>query len=285
MAFGSGMQAGAELGAGLGAVGGSLLARGGADNSRRRARGELAAWRALYQGINPEVQVQHEEAYNLGPSAVEEVGTSLDPSTRAAQARALRTLMGVGAEGGMDPQSQAALLQAQAAAAREQRAAQGALRQSFASRGTGGGGLELGLSAAAGQQAANANAMAGAQAAADARARQLQALASGAGLAGQMRGADYGQAMDRAGARDRVAEYNARNSQAVRGRNIDRQYAATQQSLDNRFRRADGQAASYARGVNMYMDEAERKMREGQGMGSAIGRAGGAAVGAMFGGG
>ena len=85
MAFGSGMAAGAEIGAGLGAVGGSLLGRSGAENARGRARGELAAWRALYQGINPIVQTDVEETYNLGPSAVEDVGASLDPATRAAQ--------------------------------------------------------------------------------------------------------------------------------------------------------------------------------------------------------
>lgn len=118
-----------------------------------------------------------------------------------------------------------------------------------------------------------------------ARARQLQALASGASLAGQMRGMDYGQAMDRAGARDRVAEYNARNSQAVRGRNIDRRFAADQQTINNRFRRADGQAAGYNRAADMYEEDARRIMAESQGIGSAVGRGVGAAAGAMFGGG
>jgi len=275
---------GGDLLGGLGGLAGSLLGDAGAENARREARGTLAAWRGLYQGINPIVSAVKEEEVGLGPSAMEGVASEVDPSSRAAQVSALRSLMGIANEGGMDPQSRAALLQAQGAAARERAATTGALRQSFQSRGMGGGGMELALATGAGQQAANANAMAGVQAAADARTRQLQALSQGAGLAGQVRGQDYSQAADRAGARDRVAEYNARNQQAVRGRNADRAYTAQQQTVDNRFRSAAGQAGAMAGQVDEASREAERRARQGYAIGGAAGSLLGSVGGGLLGG-
>lgn len=284
MAYG-GMQAGADIGGGVGGVLGGWLGGSAAENERRRIRGNLSSMRALYSELNPIVQAGYEDTYDVGPSAMEGVASELDPTLRSSQLQALRALMDVGTEGGMDPQSRAALMQANANAAREARAQQGALRQDFQSRGLGGGGLELGLRAAAGQQAANANAMAGVQAAADARARQIAALQSGAALAGNVRGADYGQAADRAQARDRVAELNARNRQDVQGRNIDRQYNAAQQTFQNRFARAGGEADALRANTEYQRAEEERRARQGYAAGGAIGSGLGAIGGAIFGGG
>lgn len=271
----------------LGGIGGGIGAWLGGDASedeRKRAEETLRSIGRLYEGVNPYVSAGHEDAFDLGPSAMEGVASQVDPAMRSAQLQALRGLMDAGANGGMDAQSRAALMQGQAMAAREQRAQQGALRQDFQARGMGGGGLELGLRAAAGQQSANANAMAGVQAAGDARSRALSALQSGAGIAGQVRGADYSQAADRAGARDRVAEYNSRNRQGVAGRNIDRTMDARQQTVNNQFRRADGQAGALSGQVQMSREEAERRRQQGYAVGGALGSAAGAVGGGFLGG-
>lgn len=264
-----------------GAIGGLIGDRAG-EADRRRAMANLNAIRGLYQGINPNVQAGYEETYNLGPSAMEGVASQVDPAMRSTQLAALRSLMETAGQGGFDAQSQAVLMQAQGQAAQQQRALQGALRQDFAARGRAGGGAELALRAAGQQQSANANAMAGVQAAADARARAMAALQSGASLAGQVRGADYSQAADAAGARDRIAEYNSRNSQAVRGRNIDRQYDAAQQTLNNRFRRADGEAGAMRAQSDYLMQQEQRRRELAQGVGSAVGRGAGAVAGGYF---
>lgn len=265
-----------------GAIGGFIGDRAGEDE-RRRAMANLNAIRGLYEGINPYVQAGVEETYNLGPSAMEGVASQVDPTMRSTQLAALRSLMETAGQGGFDAQSQAALMQAQGQAAQQQRAQQGALRQDFAARGRAGGGTELALRAAGQQQSANANAMAGVQAAADARARALAALQSGASLAGQVRGTDYAQAADVAGARDRIAEYNSRNSQAVAGRNIDRRYQADQQTYNNRLGRADRQAGAMRDQSSYLMDQERRRREMGQGLGSAVGRGAGAVGGGYFG--
>lgn len=264
-----------------GAIGGFIGDRAGEDE-RRRAQQYLDAIQGLYREIDPTVRAYREETHNLGPSAMEGVASSLDPTLRSTQLAALRDLMGVAEAGGFDAQSRAQLAQAQGAAAQQQRAQQGALRQDFAGRGMAGGGSELALRAAAQQQAANANSMAGVQAAADARTRALAALQSGASLAGQVRGADYAQASDLAGARDRIAEYNSRNSQAVNARNLDRLTQAEQATINNRFRRAGGRADAYRDQAGMMMDRERRNREMGQGLGGAVGRGAGAVGGGYW---
>lgn len=275
---------GTNLVGGIGAGIGAWLGADASEEERKRAEETLRSIERLYEGVNPYVSAGHEDTFNLGPSAMEGVASQVDPTLRSTQLQALRGLMDAGTSGGMDAQSRASLMQGQAMAAREQRAQQGALRSDFQQRGMGGGGLELGLRAAAGQQAANANAMAGVQAAGDARQRALAALQSGAGIAGQVRGADYGQAADRANSRDRVAEYNSRNSQGVAGRNIDRALGARQQTVNNQFRQADGRAGALQGQVQMSREEAERRRQQGYAVGGMLGSAAGAVGGGVLGG-
>lgn len=278
------MDRGGDLLGGIGGSIGAYLGGKAGDEERERAEATLRSLRALYGEINPYVQAGYEDTQQLGPSAMDGVASELDPTTRSAQLQALRALMGAADSGGMDAQSRAALMQGEAMAARNARAAQGAVRQSFEGRGMGGGGLQLGLQAAAGQEAANAQALAGVQAAGDARTRALAALQSGAGLAGQVRGADYAQAADRAGARDRVAEANMRNRQAVQGRNIDRQADAQQRTFANRMARAGGEAGALGALAGMSREEAQRRERRGVAMGEGIGSAVGAVGGGLIGG-
>jgi hypothetical protein len=268
----------------LGAVGGAFGAFIGDQKANEERRKQLLTLQAMYrnfESIRPEMFAEAEEAYNMDPSAFEGVAAQMDPATRNAQMLALKELQQVGLAGGMDPQSRAAEAQALAGSAQQVRAQQGALLNSFAARGMGGGGNALGAALAAQQGAAQTNAMGGLQSAADSRSRQLAALRDSASLAGQVRGMDYGQASDLAGARDRVAEYNTRNRQAIAGANIDRRYAAQGDTINNRFRRADGMAGTGKMKADYFMSEQDRKRRMGAAIGTGVGGTVGAVGGAI----
>lgn len=258
----------------FGAIGGAIGAWQGdldAGEDRRKQLQLLQYNLRDFDGINPLVQAQIEEAYGLGPSAYEGIAAQMDPATRNAQMDALRELGRVGLEGGMDAQSRAQQAQALAASAQQVQAQQGALLNSYAARGMAGSGASLGAALAAQQGAAQANAMGGLQAAADSRQRQLAALRDSGAIASQVRGQDYGQAADLAGARDRVAEANQRNRQAVQGRNIDRTMQARQQTIGNQLARANGMAGSRRDMADYYMSEQDRRRRNGAAVGTGIG--------------
>lgn len=276
----------------FGAIGGAIGAWAGDQNANEDRRKQLEILRKLYanyESLNPVITAETEEAYNLGPSDMEGVAARLDPATRNAQMAALQELQRVGLEGGMDAQSRSQQAQALAASAQQTRAQQGALLNSFAARGMGGGGNALGAALSAQQGSAQANALGGLQAAADSRSRQMAALRDSSSLASQVRGQDYGQATDLAGARDRVAEYNTRNKQGVAGANIDRRLAAANATMDNRFRRADGMARTGKDKADYYLSEQDRRRRMGAavgtGIGGTIGAVGGAIADANTGGG
>lgn len=275
------MVDGAQAFGAIGGAAGAYLGDKNANEARRKQLLTLQSMYRNYESLRPEMFAEAEEAFNMDPSAYEGIAAQMDPATRNAQMLALKELQQVGLAGGMDPQSRAAEAQALAGSAQQVRAQQGALLNSYAARGMGGSGNALGAALAAQQGAAQANAMGGLQSAADSRARQMAALRDSASLAGQVRGMDYGQASDLAGARDRVAEYNTRNKQAITGSNIDRRYAAQRDTMDNRFRRADGIAGTGKSLADYYMSEQDRKRRMGAAAGTAIGGTAGAVGGAI----
>jgi hypothetical protein len=161
-----------------------------------------------------------------------------DPAARQKMMGALEYLYNQGAQGGMDPQSRAALAQAQTQTAAAEQGARGALTQNAAARGVGGSGVEF-LGTLANQQgAASRNALAGTQAAGDARTRALQAMHSAAGVGGQIRGDD--------------------------SRKLE---AANRLQMFNREQQM--RKAQLVAGVNS--DEAQRKAEFGAGMGSGLG--------------
>lgn len=279
--MGGGMaQAGGALGGMVGAVIGDSEGKKNRRLALRALQDAARRWDQIPIGGNADLEAE----YALGPSAMEGVGASLDPATRQAQLRALSRMMETGMAGGMDAQSRATQAQALGAAAQQQRAQQGALMQQFASRGMGGSNAELGARLAAQQGSTTANAMSGLQASADAQQRAAAALMQSAQLAGQVRGQDYGQATDLAGARDRVAEANQRNRQGLSGRNTDRLNQNRQQTTDNRFRQAAGAQGASQSLADWNMGEDERKRRFHTGIGTGVGTGIGAAVGAVAGG-
>lgn len=130
--------------------------------------------------------------------AIQGIDTSLipnayekeDPAARNKMLGALEYLYNSGQQGGMDPQSRAAIANAQLQTGAAEQGARGAIQQNAAMRGMGGSGVEL-LGTLANQQgAAQRNAIAGVNAAGDARTRALQAMHSAAGVGSQIRGDD-----------------------------------------------------------------------------------------------
>lgn len=283
---GGGMGGGlAQAGGALGGLVGSVIGDAEGEKYRRRALRALQDASRMWGAIPTDINALGESTYDLGPSAFEGVGASLDPATRQAQMRALAQLQEISAAGGLDAQARSAQAQGLAAAAQQDRAQQGALMQQFASRGMGGSNAELGARLAAQQRSTSANALAGLQAGSDAQQRALQALMQSAALGGQVRGQDYGQASDLARSRDAVAEYNARNRQDVSSRNTDRRNQRAQANIDNRFRQAEGQRGSARDIADWNMTEEDRKRRFHTGVGTGVGTGIGAAVGAIAGGG
>lgn len=181
---------------------------------------------------------------------------STDPTTRAAQMKALTQLGQVAGQGGYDTQSQQATAAALNQANANERSQRGAILQNAQSRGLGGSGAEL--AGLLGAQQGNANtAQAGSlQAGSDARNRALASLANYGNLAGNIRGQDYSQAADAARAED---------SRDVANANVSAQ-------------RANAQLAKLgllgkARGTIISTDNAKaaQAIAEGTGVGQAIG--------------
>jgi hypothetical protein len=143
----------------------------------------------ILQGIN-------EQADPLAPE---------DPELKKRQMAALEQMYQTAMQGGMDPQSRAALLQAQNQNAAAERGARGAITQNAQARGVGGSGAEF-LGTLANQQgSAVRGSLAGTQAAGDARTRALQAMYQSQAGYGGVRGQDLNAAQ----AKSQVDQFNA----------------------------------------------------------------------------
>lgn len=145
-------------------------------------------------------------ANNLNPDSLTSAfqGISTDPSTRQAQMQALSQLSSIANQGGLDPQSRAALFQAQASQEGTEQAQRAAALNRLAAQGQGNSGATINALMAAQQGGANREAMAGVQAAGDARTRAMQALGQMGSMAGNIRGQDWNQAAQRASALDEM---------------------------------------------------------------------------------
>lgn len=196
-------------------------------NKDARNRAAKAQHEAIdtYKSIDPTITAQ-----TAGANGYDSV--NLDPSTRSAQMDALNRLSGIGAAGGMDDQSKAALQQAQMSSAQQAKGATDAALSRAQAEGRLNSGRALSAQIQAGQGAANANSMAGTQAVSDARNRAMNALATTGQLGGQIRGADYGQASDRAAAQNQIGQFNAQMAQG-----------AQQGTFNNNIARSQGIAA------------------------------------------
>lgn len=218
--------AGAAIGAGLGTVVGGLLS----DRSNPYANIDIPTLQALI------------DAGKIDETAFDSIST--DPATREAQIRALAELSNEGSRGGASIQSKAAQAQIMDAAATRERMNREAVLRDMSARGQAGGGGELAARLIANQEGARRDAASSAQIAGDDRTRALQALREAGALGGNVRAQDYGQARDKAAARDELARWNAQNRLGAYDRRMGWQFA-----------RAGGTEAhnntNYNRNVNM----------------------------------
>lgn len=235
----------------LGDIGGIVGGLFGAGDAEAGRKNQLDAYK---RGLET-LQNTREEA---GPSAIENI--AVNPALQAAQMQALGALQGEAQAGGMTAQDRATQQQSMDATSQQERGQREAILQQAAARNQGGTGASLAAQLANQQGAAQRNAMQGTQQVADSRARAMQAMAGAGGLAGQIRGQQFGEQSNIASAKDLINKFNAGQrlgkSQAILG---------GQQSLGN-----------------TYNAQGEAKKKEATGMGEALGGLGGGIMG-MFG--
>jgi hypothetical protein len=161
---------------------------GAVEAAKKRGMAEDAARRAVAEAYGLEVP----ELDQLMIQA-EQMGGRPDvmaSDQRAAELDALRQMSEMGARGGMDEGSIAAMQQAGAKAAQANQQARQSIANQYQQRGQWGSGNELASQLAAAQSSANTLSLAGTQAAADARQRALQAIAGSGNMASRARSAD-----------------------------------------------------------------------------------------------
>lgn len=174
-------------------------------------------------------QLEQVTAQEVGPT---ELGSlQVDPTGRNAQVSALERLASF-ADSSMTPEDAMEQRRAMDAAGGVAARQAAAGEQLASSRGL----QRSGLSQALGMQAAQAGAQTAsdtaAQLASQRRQRQLQALGMMGQQGGALRGADYGQASDRATSQDAINRFNANMRASAldqRNRNAQAQYAANMQ--------------------------------------------------------
>jgi hypothetical protein len=175
----------------------------------------------------------------------------LNPNIAAQEARgaAYDRLASMGAQGGMDAGSKAALQQAQANNAQQAQSKNKATLERAAAAGRLNGGRALSAEMQANQGAANANAMAGTQAAADARQRAMMATT----------------------AQGQIDQFNAQMRQG-----------AQQNSFNNSFNRAQGIAQANGRITDMNLGRANQAREDANGFTQGLMRGGAGLAGAFL---
>ena len=140
-------------------------------------------------------------------------GVSTDPRLKQAQLAALSSLQEIGSSGGMTATERAQLAKVQGEVAQADRGRRAAILQNMQSRGMGGSGMELLAQLQSSQGATDRASQAGLDISGMAQQRALQALNQAGGMAGGIRGQDFGEQSQIAAAKDAIAKFNAANTQ------------------------------------------------------------------------
>lgn len=251
----------------LGQLGGAVVGLIG----RAIAEGDFAKARELRQQMVAEYGeenlpvIDRVIAQEVGPSAFESIRG--DGATRDAQMTALDALQNEYAQGGMTEADRAALNVASREVSGRAAGDLANTQQRLARVGqAGNGALNAVLAGQAGQNAANATADMAGRAQMSARDRALRALEASAGLAGDVRGQDFGEAAARAKAADAFNLFNAdqrTNAQQANNANAFGSFNAKMGLKDRR---------NAARGgvVKGYEDSADRTLQTAAGVGQAV---------------
>ncbi len=228
----------------VGGIVGEILSapdREEAERLRRRAM-------AMYNIELPELDEL--QAQQLGPSAME--GVRGDPRAKALRMGALERLSQMGQEG-YTAQDRAAINDVLSEVGEAERGGREAIMRTLPA-GSGERTLALLSNQQAGAQRANRQ---GLQVAANSRLQALQALSGQGQLAGAIDEAEFNQGAKRAGAKDAIAEFNARNRWDTQRANIGQQ----QQAWENKLGLTDRQAGMQQDAATAAERESERKRR------------------------
>jgi len=253
-----------ELGAGVGAWIGSLLAEGPASEEEKKVYDLLLQNMNEYGQIDPAVlkNVEAEIQTNTEFDKIRE-----DVRLKDAQMNALQRMQQVASEGGMTAIDRARLNDINAQVNQQTQARRQAAMTQAAQRGQAGSGLMYANILGGEQAAAEAAARQGFDVAAEAQRRALEAMAGSGRLAGDIRGQEYQQAANRAQAQDRINAYNTQL------RNEMNKYANTvaQQNFQNRMDVARGRTGARSGVAGYHQGRAGQIRNQYQQAGTAIG--------------
>lgn len=195
--------------------------------------------------------------------AINPIADPNSAESRNAQLAALMKLSSIGAQGGMDPESRAAIAEAQNAADQQVRGQQQAVQARLARQGMNQSGMGAAMQAQAAQGAANQFRQGALDASAAARQRALAAIQSSGQLASQMRGGDQTAAQAEmarqefnsrmraaADTQNAANRFNLTNSQIAKSKNLQgavgqyaNQHRQTVDKQANAFKNDTNQAA------------------------------------------
>lgn len=175
--------------------------------------------------MTPEMQ----QAIQLGQSAMQ--GVQTDPRLQASQMQALQQVAGMAA-GNPSAADTAGFELARQNAAGEMQAKNNQVLQEMQQRGQAGSGAELLAKLKNNQSGAQMLQQADLQQAQAMQQARMAALSQQAGMATSIRGQDFSQASDLANAKDKIAQFNAQNSQNVSNANVGARNIAQAGNLD-----------------------------------------------------
>lgn len=242
----------AVIGAGVNLLGGIVGEIWGSADDEQRRQIEDEAMR-LYGNMSPPA-LERVIAAQVGPSAMESV--SMDGGNKSARNAALQALINEGLSGGNSLESRLAMEEARRASSAQELRDRSAVLQQAKMRGLGSNAALAGQLQAQ-QAGADRQSLAGLQAGASARQRALAALAQGGGMAAQAENDDFGKAARVAESKDRIAQFNAGQSQQANLYNA----GLGQQDFNNRLALTDRKADGLYRRADRFGKDAERKRR------------------------
>jgi hypothetical protein len=263
---------------GLMGLGGSIIGNGFASMDEAKEHNEYNDMLDQIRLLNPD-KVRELQAEQAGRSDMNNIRT--DPRLREAQMKALNSMQGVYAGGGMDAQGQAQLNDINNNVAQQDKARRDAIVSQAARKGHGTGGAQYAALLSGAQGAAQAQANAGFGAHAAAQQRALQAMSQGGQMAGDMRGQDFGEQSAVAGANDKINQFNTQLRQQANIQNQQRD----QQVVGNNFKKTDLGNDVRDKRAQMFQRRAQGNRDRGYGYGKAAGAVVDSMIGQYGGGG
>lgn len=257
----------AVIGAVVSAIG-AAVAQGDYDKARALREEALSEYG---DAISP--KLDKAVAEQVGPTAFAAI--TPDAAPRKTQTDAMRRLADIYENGGMTSQDEAAMQIANQGAQQQAQSSYQAVQQQLAQRGQSNNpALMAALASKVGQTTALASSTNRYQAQADARNRAMQALGMSADVAGSVRGADYGEASDKASAVDRFNMFNAGQRTNASNENARR----TQANYDNDMRLRDSRYGAKNNMAGSYERSGDATRQTTAGIGNAIGTLGAGAA-------